>query len=120
MNILGWSGQNHNTVIIHEAPKNFNAYFVHFAFLDTYDGHLYIYDNIEALKLVCIHKHNCPQKRSRHTNEPKPPLFGVSQMEEVARWIRAKPGAAGSEGAFSPPQSANAASSPIPYGTGEP
>ena len=59
---------------------------------------MYIYDNIEALKLVCIHKHNCPQKRSRHIKEPKPPLFGVSQMGEVARWIRAKPGAAGSEG----------------------
>ena len=61
MNIRKWSGQNHNTVIIHEAPENFNVYFVHFAFLDTYGGHLYIYDNIEFAFLVCIHKHNCPQ-----------------------------------------------------------
>ena len=49
----------------------------------------------------------------------KPPLFGVSQMGEVGRWIRAQPGATGSEGG-QPPQSANADSSPIPCGTGEP
>jgi hypothetical protein len=64
--VLGWSGQNHNTVIIHEYRPDFNDYFVQIAFLNTYGGHLYICDNIEFAFLVCIHKHNCPpgaQKR---------------------------------------------------------
>ena len=43
----------------------------------------------------------------------KPPLFGVCQMGEVARQSRVG-------GGEMPPQSANADSSPIPYGTGEP
>ena len=43
----------------------------------------------------------------------KPPLFGGSRMGEVARQSRVG-------GGFLPPQSANADSSPIPFGTGEP
>ena len=43
----------------------------------------------------------------------KPPLFGVSQMGEVAR--RSRVG-----GGKKPPQSADTDSSPIPFGTGEP
>ncbi len=67
MNILGWSGQNHNTVIIHEYRPDFNDYFVQIAFLNTYGGHLYIYDNIEFAFLVCIHKHICPSRAQKST-----------------------------------------------------
>ena len=51
--------------------------------------------------------------RFQTVKELKPPLFGVSQMGEVARHSRVG-------GGEMPPQSANADSSPIPYGTGEP
>jgi hypothetical protein len=52
VNVLWWSGQNHNTVIIHEYNPNFNLYFGENAFLDTTDGHLYTSHNTAVPELV--------------------------------------------------------------------
>ena len=60
MNIRRWSGQNHNTVIIHEYISDFNPYFVQNAFLDTRGGHLYTSHNTQAGKLGKSTEYKCP------------------------------------------------------------
>ena len=61
MNIRKWSGQNHNTVIIHEYISDFNLYFVQNAFLDTTGGHLYTSHNTQVRILGKSTEYKCPR-----------------------------------------------------------
>ena len=83
--IRRWSGQNHNTVIIHEYIPDFNLYFVQNAFLDASGGHLYTSHNTQARILGKSTEYKCPCVKELH---PLP--RGEGGPEGVGRGMRAE------------------------------